>query len=404
MENNLYLKEVSLSGYKSIIDVNVEFQNGINIIIGKNAAGKTNFLNFLNKSLSLNYDELNNFYSNLKLQNGKEISIESKNTLSIKELFNNSNISQKVESTLKISKKTIRINKDSTENSLLKKLRDNDVIFENNFICHGIPSNYLLIDKPFSFKIDKENKIVNDLYNLVSESSNPYFIKSTLLKLLVSIMNNNNLHENFSVENIKQSFFQVFENIEEIKSILKKYSPIEDIKFSDNFNVFINDSKDSITTNNLFLEFKIDGDWLPYSNLSDGTKRIFYIISEVYDINNDTNLWMTNTGLFYSQKPVNRIILIEEPELGIHPHQFHKLMEFLNEESQKKQIIITTHSPQALDSINPNELNRITIAYSTNSKEGTKLRHLNENEILKANEYIKEDFLSDYWLYSDLEK
>ena len=101
---------------------------------------------------------------------------------------------------------------------------------------------------------------------------------------------------------------------------------------------------------------------------------------------------------------INRIIFIEEPELGIHPHQFHKLLEFLKEESENKQIIITTHSPQSLDVLNFNELDRIIIAYSTNIKEGTKLRHLNENEVLKANEYIKEDFLSDYWLYSDLEK
>ena len=46
----LYLKEVHLSGYKSIKDVEIDFQPGLNIIIGKNAAGKTNFLKFLNNS------------------------------------------------------------------------------------------------------------------------------------------------------------------------------------------------------------------------------------------------------------------------------------------------------------------------------------------------------------------
>ena len=100
----------------------------------------------------------------------------------------------------------------------------------------------------------------------------------------------------------------------------------------------------------------------------------------------------------------NLIILIEEPELGIHPHQFKKLMDFLIEESRSKQIIITTHSPQSLDSLDENELNRIIIAYSTNSESGTQLRHLDEREISKAHQYIKDDFLSDYWLYSDLEK
>ena len=150
--------------------------------------------------------------------------------------------------------------------------------------------------------------------------------------------------------------------------------------------------------------FKIEGNWLPFSNLSDGTKRLFYIISEVFENDENPNIRPTNVDRYAGQTEISRIILIEEPELGIHPHQFHKLMEFLKIESERKQIIVTTHSPQALDSINQNELNRIIIAYSTNSKEGTKLRHLNENELIKANEYIKDDFLSDYWLYSDLEK
>ena len=143
---------------------------------------------------------------------------------------------------------------------------------------------------------------------------------------------------------------------------------------------------------------------MPFSSLSDGTKRLFYIISEVFENDENTHVRPTNIGKYEGQNQISRIILIEEPELGIHPHQFHKLMEFLKLEAQNKQIIITTHSPQALDAINSNELSRIVIAYSTSSKEGTKLRHLNENEIVKANEYIKEDFLSDYWLYSDLEK
>ena len=65
---------------------------------------------------------------------------------------------------------------------------------------------------------------------------------------------------------------------------------------------------------NIQLDFKIDGRWLPWSQLSDGTKRLFYIIAEVS--NNEA------------------LILIEEPELGIHPHQFNLLMDFLKEQAE----------------------------------------------------------------------
>ena len=127
----------------------------------------------------------------------------------------------------------------------------------------------------------------------------------------------------------------------------------------------------------------IGNDWLPWSYLSDGTKRLFYIITECISIENG-------------------IILVEEPELGIHPHQLFKLMDFLKEQSRTKQVIITTHSPMVLDILNENELDRITIAEY--DKE-TKFLKLNEEQISKAKEYINEvGELSYYWLHSDLEK
>ncbi|WP_309332700.1 AAA family ATPase [Mucilaginibacter sp.] len=98
------------------------------------------------------------------------------------------------------------------------------------------------------------------------------------------------------------------------------------------------------------------------------------------------------------------LVLIEEPELGIHPHQFNLLMNFLKEQSEHKQIIISTHSPKALDHLSPDELNSILITYY-DLKKGTQIRHLTNKEITKAKKYMKEvGFFSDYWLLSDLEE
>ena len=169
---------------------------------------------------------------------------------------------------------------------------------------------------------------------------------------------------------------------EKIIENLKVYTSIEDARFSNNINLY-NDEK-SVIIENIKLEFKINGSWLPWSQLSDGTKRLFYIISEV------TN----STGL----------ILIEEPELGVHPHQFNLLMNFLKEQSEDKQIIISTHAPKALDHLSPDELNNILIT-SYSSKKGTQMRHLTLKEVKKAKRYAKEvGFFSDYWLLSDLEE
>ena len=97
------------------------------------------------------------------------------------------------------------------------------------------------------------------------------------------------------------------------------------------------------------------------------------------------------------------IVLVEEPELGIHPHQFNLIMEFLLEESNHKQIFITTHSPLALNHLKETQLNQILVT-EYNLKKGTLIKHLNQAQTKKAKSYMKEvGFLSDYWMISDLE-
>lgn len=402
-DNKLYLKNVSLSGYKSIDDVQIEFSPGLNIIIGKNAAGKTNFLQFLNKSLLLDYSTLNNFNTKLIFQNGKEVTLEASRAIDIQDLFNENKKETNVKSNLYISNKSVR-DKKGEETSIKDKLINKNIIFSSSFLCHGIPKEYLLMDTPFTFKADK-NGNSNELFNLLNSNTLPYFTKNFVINLILEIMEKVSVSEtkDFTNSSIRKTLSKVFKIMEGVKVALKRYSPIEDIRFSDNYNVFITENKESYQVNNLFLEFKINGNWLPFTSLSDGTKRLFYIISEIFEIPDDTNIKESNNGRYYGPTRISRIILIEEPELGIHPHQFHRLLEFLKESSKRMQVIITTHSPQSLDTIDQDELYRIIIAYST-PENGTKLRHLNKEELYKANEYIKDDFLSDYWLYSDLEE
>ena len=44
MENQAHISRVHLKGYKSIRDMEIDFMPGLNIIIGPNGSGKTNFL------------------------------------------------------------------------------------------------------------------------------------------------------------------------------------------------------------------------------------------------------------------------------------------------------------------------------------------------------------------------
>ncbi len=68
---------------------------------------------------------------------------------------------------------------------------------------------------------------------------------------------------------------------------------------------------------------------LPASSLSDGTIAIFAMI----------------IALYFEKKP---FIIIEEPVAHIHPFLVARLMKMMTEASEKKQIMITTHSTEAV--------------------------------------------------------
>ncbi|MGB0429143.1 MAG: AAA family ATPase, partial [Bacteroidia bacterium] len=174
------------------------------------------------------------------------------------------------------------------------------------------------------------------------------------------------------------------------KKALNTYCGIDEIRISPKclFSYSDKSDKDEFgggwNVENVFIEFLVNNNWLEWNDLSDGTKRLFYLTTEIL---------FQDHGIFF----------VEEPELGIHPHQFAKVMEFLKEQSKDKQIIISTHSPQALDVLDEDELDRIIICEYVKN-EGTKLRHLTKAEKAKASDYINEiGFLRDYWIMSDLE-
>jgi hypothetical protein len=241
------------------------------------------------------------------------------------------------------------------------------------YLKFNLPENLECISTPGILKVDLESSFFNWEYPKTLG-----FIEQVLYDF--ELLYDDDLNKLKSINKTNILRLLKFDKI--IKGNLKQYTTIEDVRFSSNINLYADEK--NIIIENIKVDFKINGNWLPWSQLSDGTKRLFYIIAEVT----------------YS----NGLILIEEPELGIHPHQFNLLLDFLREQSENKQIIISTHSPKALDHLEPNELDNILITYY-DLKRGTQIRHLTSRQKTKAKSYIKEvGFLSDYWMLSDLEQ
>jgi len=87
--------------------------------------------------------------------------------------------------------------------------------------------------------------------------------------------------------------------------------------------------------NKLSLEFtqQLNSDRVAFdaANMSDGTLRALGLITAVF------------------QRPTPPIVVIEEPELTMHPGALGAILDLLRHASERMQVVVTTHSPDILD-------------------------------------------------------
>lgn len=88
---------------------------------------------------------------------------------------------------------------------------------------------------------------------------------------------------------------------------------------------------DAIDSNNMYLEFSFNNTKHDSIGAGDGYINIFNIIDAIYD------------------SVEQNLIIIDEPEISLHPDLQKKLFKLLKEQSKNKQIIISTHSPYFID-------------------------------------------------------
>lgn len=410
MENQAYISHVHLKGYKSIRDMEVDLLPGLNIIIGPNGSGKTNFVDFMTFLNRYGYE--NQLYQKEfsveliqnNIEKGKTINFESNSPCFVwidqkivikgngysdkrngKYLFNvESNIKSTdsiFDSTLKYTYKgskfdlSIEKSGNTIEHQILSGKK---ISFTNplNFInpnssielIHGEPQ---YDDAHPEYGVHYPNTIVKSAFDDIETKQS---IKlEGVIRLLIYLWDKTEI----DIEN-EQFINEFFMN-------LPLYSPISKVDLDKRMVVSqIQGNEEKLSNLLNALKFYVNGNWWTWDDLSDGTKRLFYIICEVTSY--------------------NELVFVDEPELGIHPNQLSRLMDFLKEQSSEKQIIITTHSPQVLNELSEDELDRIIVTRHEGER-GTQMYHLSEEEKGFAKGYMENGaFLSDYWVQSGFMK
>lgn len=396
-----YIKLVNLKGYKTIKDLSATFNPGLNIIIGKNGGGKTNFMTFLNNALTSNTNALLDTAFNLELDGIVKVKLSADRTFAAKQDTQQSN--KDLLDFISSSTGTFIIDSDNSVKArsywedIKKDFINNLGLITPIFIPHGLRQTNLVLDDAltFTFSTETGQKASIDLVNVYTNKANhPFFVRMFAFNLLFFIAYadafDNEASEAFISDSIEVYIEELLSSITDNISV---YLPIENVRLNHNFKVSREGQIDSITVSNIAFEYQVNGSWLQFSSLSDGTKRLLSMFLDVFCIKLDNFTYGTQN---------NRVVLLEEPELGIHPHLLTNFLKFIQEYSQYMQIIITTHAPLSLNIVGEDDLDMINIC-KYDAAHGTTLTKLTDEQKEHAKLYMKNMYLSDYWQYSTLE-
>ena len=347
-----HLSKVVIKGFKSIKKDKIDLSN-INVLIGANGAGKSNFISVFEMVQRLLVQELA-LYTGKKgitslFYNGKEAT----EIISIEFHFGNDTYSYEVEWT--------------DNNNLV--FRDEICIFSGNELLRG--SGYIE-----SRALNKLRQAQNDVYvpqimlnpswriYQFHDTSSSSRIKSehNISNCAVFINDGRNLAA--FLYRLKIHFPKEYANI---LNAIKLVAPF--------FNDFVLEPGELNEEHIILRWHKKDCiDILNASQLSDGTLRFICLAT----------LLLQPTDLQPST------IIIDEPELGLHPFAIVILAEMIQKAAINKQIIIATQSVELLDKFDVDD-----VIVVDNDKDGSKFTRL-EREQLKH--WLEDEYsLGELW-------
>lgn len=305
---------IKIKGYKSIQDIHLDLQP-INILIGANGAGKSNFLSFFE---FLNYLQEQKLQEYVARRGGQEKFLfqaeETSNELSAFLSFNNEKNAYSF--TLKQGDNAFIFTKETSwfdnnpwqighynTEALIKIKREGRHAYVNDYLNNL--KKYHFHDTGKNSPFSKMSHVINDSYFLYEEGQN-------LAAFLYAIRENNPIHYNRIVKTI-QSIAPFFSDF------------------------FLHPNQSGY----LHLQWKNKHSNFVYgaNDLSDGTIRFIAL------------------STLFLQPNLPKSIIIDEPELGLHPTAIAKLAGMVKSAAARNcQIIMATQSIDLINHFNANDI------------------------------------------------
>ena len=347
------LSRIKISGYKSIKECDISFGK-VNVLIGSNGAGKSNFIS----AFSL----LQNILAkNLQVS----VAQSGVNTL----LYKGRKVTEEIAFKVYFGKNSYGFNLVPTD--------DNRLIFRKEFFGYSPWENESNVSRGHSesmWDIGVNNGIDEYVIPILKKQNwRVYHFhdtgKSAKVKQEHNISNNRVLL--FDAANLAAFLYRLKNNYQknyyEIVQTIQLIAPY----FAD----FVLEPQEG-NEEHIVLKWQQKGceDVFNASQLSDGTLRFICLA----------------TLLLQPHKLQPATIIIDEPELGLHPYAITIFAELVKQISDEKQIIISTQSVELL-----NEFDVEDVIVVDRSKNGSEFKRLNEEEL---EVWLEEDYaLGDLW-------
>jgi len=346
------LDKLTIKGFKSIKSLEGFELKKLNIMIGGNGAGKSNFVDVF-RMLRAMVDE--NFATFIKSRGGADDF-----------LFNGPKYTTRIKIELKLKKHF------EYACSLLPAVSENFIIEKEVFGAHtfisGSTESNLIAAKNDKSSIEQEDD--ERLYQLISNFTVYHFHDtSATAPMRRSEITADNVRLRSDASNIAPFLLELRGNTPkayaEIVEAIKLVTPF--------FDDFILKPKKNGEKEKVNLSWKQKGSDYPMQpyHFSDGTIRFICLA----------------TALLQPNLPST--IIIDEPELGLHPYAIEILAELIKAASQKTQVVISTQSPALIDNFNPEDI----IVVNRENGEST-FKRLDAKEL---SHWLEEYSLGELW-------
>lgn len=348
------LKRISIKGFKSIKQMDMELK-GLNVLIGANGAGKSNFISFfdlianiLNENLQVYVAKSggNDFLLYLGQKTTDELSAE------------------------------LAFGKNKYDFALTPTL-SNTLVFSREICYYKSPVRKELNEKPLGkghgetqlHKFDDNQGVISHVIKAILQWRVYHFDdtgNSAKVKQVCNVDDNSMLRSDAS--NLAAMLY-LFRN----KNRLYYQNIVDSIKMA--FPLF--DDFDLRTTpgNNLTIQLewrqKGTSNYFNAHSLSDGTLRFICLATLLLQPN------------------LPSIILLDEPELGLHPYAITLLSDLLKAAAVKTQVIVSTQSVTLINRLEPED-----IVVVENAQGATEFKRLIKKDM---KHWLDEYSLGDLW-------